>query len=278
MARLTYVTCVKCTANMDNRILRSCFQLLIRPLMRFALRHNFKIQDVVELCKGELVQAAKNDLKQRGESITASRLSIMTGLQRRDLARFEDKDEFQKAPSLIQKILGHWMTAKRYRQASGHPRALTRDEFYSLVSSVSKDLNPRTVLGELLRIESAKLEGDMVHAIRASVVPRGDVKGGFQIAANDITDLLGAVNTNLLGDPSKMPNHHLRTEFDRIRTDALPEIQAWLLAQGKEFHVKVRQYLSQFDQDINPQENWIGKGSRVAISSFAVNEQEGQEI
>lgn len=255
----------------------SCFRILMRPLLRFCLRHNIKIQEIVEVCKSELVNLAQIELNQCKVEVTTSKLSVMTGLQRKDITKLSSRTETQVPVSLVSKVLGLWITSRRFRNKQGDLTTLNLEDFYALVTSVSKDLNPRTVLDELVRVGSAKITDKNVEVIRASYVPKGDIEGGFKIAAHDLGDLIDAVDENLSEMTTDLPHHHLRTEFDRINASALPDIRKWLLIQGKEFHRRAREYLSQFDLDINPESLSNAKGHRVSISSFALSEIERKE-
>ena len=264
--------------NIMKSLLINSLRLLIRPLMRFCLRHDFKIQEIVETCKIELLLEARSELESKGDEVTQSRLSIMTGLQRKDVARLIKIKKIDSTPSLPTRVLGLWTSSKRYIDNNSNPRILKIEEFYGLVSLVSKDLNPRTVLDELNRTGSIKITDENVEVIRSTFIPKGNFEAGFKIAANDLGNLIDAVDQNLLGkDESALPHHHLRTEFDRIRPESLEEIKKWLLIQGKEFHLKVRSYLSQFDQDINPQASSENKECRVSITSFTLSELSGEQ-
>lgn len=261
---------------MSTTLTNSCLRLFIKPLMRLCLRHNVKIQEIIESCKLELLEVAKESLVKDNRETTVSRLSIMTGLQRRDVLRLQGLKSIPNDQSLVSKVLGLWVSSRRYKNSEANIRRLKHEEFYSLVAQVSKDLNPRTVLDELIRIEAVSLKGEEIEVVRTSYIPKGNIESGFKIAAHDLEGLIRAVDENLNGQSDlPYPHHHLRTEFDRIKTSALPEIKRWLLLQGKEFHLRSREYLAQFDQDINPDEDTLDNSSRVSITSFAFSEPHG---
>ncbi len=254
----------------------NCLRLLIKPLMRLCMRHNIKIQEIVESCKLELLAAAKESIEKEGRELTVSRLSIMTGLQRKDILRLNDSKAVPAGQSLVSKVLGLWVSSRRYKDSESRPRKLEHEEFYLLVSQISTDLNPRTVLDELIRIGAVQIKGEKIEVIRTSYVPKENTEAGFKITAHDVEDLINAADENLNGKTAPdSPHHHLRTEYDRIKTSAIPEIKRWLLLQGKEFHLKAREYLSQFDQDINPDASPTDSSSRVSITSFAFSDSEG---
>jgi hypothetical protein len=172
----------------------------------------------------------------------------------------------------IMRVTGQWQTDARFVTAEGSPRVLThggeKQEFESLVKSVSKEINPSTVLAELERVGAIERSSRGIKLVHQSYVPEGDPESGFKIVSRDITDLISAASENVL--ESRTPAHlHARTEFDNIRPEALPEIERWLLKEGHQFHARARDFLGQFDQDVNPVGSFKGKGARAVIGAFS---------
>ncbi|RIL11963.1 MAG: hypothetical protein DCC75_01325 [Proteobacteria bacterium] len=250
-----------------------CLALLLRPVASFCVRNSLRIQDLSECCKLALMQAAKSELEKKGARANTSKLSVMTGLQRREVMRLEG----QEAPAArdrnwLSKIMGHWQTERRFTTKSREPRALTfgsdDSDFSQLVKGISRDLNPAAVLFELERVGAVEKRGSRLHLVRQSYVPKGDVIGGFNILAEDSEDLVAAVEQNLFS-PAEVLNLHARTYFDRVHADAVPEIKRWLLQEGHNLHAKAREIIAKHDQDINP---CTGKGSKfvkVTLGSFS---------
>ena len=77
-------------------------------------------------------------------------------------------------------------------------------------------------------------------------------EAGLKVLSNDLCSTIDAVEENLFR-PAPITNLHLRTEFDRIAPRFVPTIRRWLLDEGKEFHRKARNFLAQFDKDLNPE-------------------------
>lgn len=89
--------------------------VLLRPLVSFAVRHSIKIQDCLEALKEEYIRQATADLSRRGEPVSVSKLSVMTGLHRRDVDRLKEQSAPRKFGSdLLSKIIGQWQYDKRY--------------------------------------------------------------------------------------------------------------------------------------------------------------------
>ena len=170
-------------------------KLLFKPLIRLCLLNGIGIQEITEVVKVCLVDIAKEEMRGKNEKINVSRLSVMTGLHRRDVMRLLDSDSESKEPlTLISRILGQWAADMRFKTKSGTPRVLTVDgnnsEFSKLVGTVSKDVHHGTILFELKRIGAIEhVKGGIKLIDRAQNV-RSDPQKGYQILSADISDLI----------------------------------------------------------------------------------------
>jgi hypothetical protein len=244
----------------------------MRPAVGFAARHNIRLQDFIETAKTIYVEVSTELLKEAGEKVNTSRLAVMSGVHRRDVVRIQNHGEMpSSARDLVTKIVGLWQTDRRFITKAGKPRVLEHSsdgsEFLKLVNLVSNDLNPGTVLFELKRVGAVVESRGGLKLMAQSYVPRGDAVAGFKIFAADAEDLCRTVDQNVL-EPGDIPQFHARTEYDKVRPDALDDIRRFFIKAGHEFHAKVREYVSEFDQDINPDPDFTGAGVRVSFSSF----------
>jgi len=173
---------------------------------------------------------------------------------------------------LISKVIGKWQGDREYVTSRGQPRVLEHggleSPFSSLVHSVSRDLNPGTVLFELERIGAIQSTARGVRLCIESYVPKGDPVAGFGIGAADVDDLFDSLHHNVIEE--RVPPHfHARTSYDNVRPSAIDHLKKWFLKEGHEFHAKVREEVSKYDQDINPDPKFKGKGTRVVFSAFS---------
>lgn len=252
----------------------ACLRLILRPVARFCLRHSIKLQELNECCKAALVGEAKRELSLSGAAVSASKLSIMTGVHRQDINRLSGNAPQEKvSENLTSRILGHWQSNKRFQTPGGKAKTLTvegRDsEFWQLVTSVSADLNPYTVLYELERIGAVKRTRDGLKLASRVYIPRGNVEKGFSLLQGDTNDLISAVEENVFASEN-VPNLHIKTEYDNIVPSAVPEIRTWLIKEGSAFHQRARSFLSRFDRDLNPAlKSEAAPAVRVALGAFS---------
>lgn len=255
-----------------DKIRKGALRAMLRPIVRLCLRSSLGIQTLVETAKEVFVELAAEEINRSGERLTASRVSVITGLHRRDVQRLlEGSAPKETQGALVARVIGQWEQDLSFRTKGGAPKVLSTgtsdSEFHRLVETVSKDVNPGTVLRELERIGAVE-QTDRGAKLVARAYNVGErVEEGMAILTSDVDDLVVAVEENLLG-AVEVPNLHGRTEYDNISSDALPEIREWIFNEGSTFHRKVRDYLSRFDRDINPSVGGKG-GARVVFSTFS---------
>ena len=251
----------------------TCLRLLLKPVVRFCLRHSLHVQDILESAKVLFVEIAAEELENNKKKPNIARLSAMTGLQRREVMRiYRDADIKEEPRGLVRRIIGQWQQDRRFLTKSRKPKVLSFDgpdsEFRMLCEEVSNDITAGTVFNELERIGAVKKVRNGVKLLARAYVPTGDVKAGFGLLSDDIEDLSMAVEENILLQPDP-PHMHVKTEYDNISPDSLEKIRDWIYREGSALHQKARNFISQFDQDINPSKDGTDESARVVLGSFS---------
>jgi hypothetical protein len=252
---------------------------LLRPLVSLALRRGVSVGEFEELVRQVYVSEAAGNLSAAGHEVNVSRLSVATGLNRRDVTRIWNGESRAEAPTgLLSKVIGQWRADRRFAHRTDQPRALSyrgdESEFAELVRSVSRDLNPYTVLFELERIGIVR-KGDQEIELHGEVLisPR-DLKRGCELLGSDFDDLIRSVESNVTSDGREAaPNHHVRTQYDNIVAEAVPKIRTWMLKKGAELHEEARRFLSRHDKDLTPSIAKKRGGVRVVLGSFSLIDQ-----
>lgn len=242
--------------------------LLLKPAIRFALRNMVTVQDFMKLAKVLYVEQAQHDLQKNGNRASVSRLSVMTGLHRRDVSKICRRVRTpHSSQPLISRILNQWEQDSRYHGSDQKPRPLSAEEFAELVSGVSRDIGHAAVLFHLERIGALERRGDQLQLKGGANFVHHDAEQGVQLLSQDNETLVASVEENLFR-PAPTRNLHQRTEFDNIRPEDLGKIRSWIFTQGLEFHKQLRTYLSRYDQDLKPKAGCAG-GGKVVVTSFS---------
>ena len=146
-------------------------QHLLRPLVRLLLAHQLTFRFISELLKTVYVEMANKEFAIQGKRQTTSRLSLLTGIHRKDVKRLLEADFPGYVPpptvSLGARLVARWISASEFLDKEGHARPLRRlsdspdaPSFEQLVASVSKDIRARSVLDEWSRLGVVEVDED----------------------------------------------------------------------------------------------------------------------
>ena len=192
---------------LDQPVLLSAMHQLLAPLTRLALARGLPYAALDELLRAALVREARRlhaDVPGHG---LVSRVSTTTGLTRREVSRLLEAGDEAPLPaphSLTGEVLVRWMADPLY-QRQGRPLALPRTgdapSFEALAQSVTRDVHPRTLLGELCRLElvTCNTDIDTVALKQPAFVPRADQAHMLSLLADNVGDHLRAAVDNVLG-------------------------------------------------------------------------------
>ncbi len=194
--------------------LATALRQLLAPLARLALAQGVTHATLDELMKQALVDAADQAHAALPPHRRVSRITTATGIHRREVGRLvaalRDGAAQQPPParSHASELFAHWRSQSAYRGADGAPAPLPRQgpapSFESLAQAITRDVHPRSLLDELLRLGLARLDADTdtVRLVRDGFVPQGDSARMLQVLGRNVgAHLEGAVD-NVLHDSS----------------------------------------------------------------------------
>ena len=239
--------------------LLSAYRVLMQPLVRILLRHGVSYNEFHEVLKNVFVEVAERDFGIPGRSPSQSRVAILTGLTRKEVAKqtaiLEGGAETQDVGNLnrVTRVLLGWHTDPVYTGPYGLPLELpftsaNSISFLALVKKYSGDMAPRAMLDELLRVGAVEKVADGTF----KVLTRAYVPESLHA---DALERLGAVIRNFIttvefNTEKSAPgagrfervvfaDNGLRVEllpsFDRLLRDKgqllLEELDNWLSAQ-----------------------------------------------
>lgn len=259
---------------MIDPLRKKALQLLLRPIVRFCMRGSNPIQDFIDLAKVVFVEIAADEIQRGGGKANVSRISVLTGLHRRDVTKIhrDDAEPIRSSPSLLTRVIGLWEAAEAFTTKTRKPRTLTcngdNSEFYHLVRSVSTNIKPGSILSEMERMGLVERSSRGVRLSKRVQTCGGDPEKLFDLLSRDVDTLITAVEENIFTE-GESPNLHIRTEYDNIYKSDLPAIRAWILEEGKEFHRRVREFLSRYDKDITSRPSGEA-GATVAVGAFSL--------
>lgn len=187
-------------------ILHDTLRKVLRPLVRLMLSQGINYTMVLEDLKRVFVSVAEEEFKIDGKEQTNSRITLLTGVHRKDVQRIREEQDNEHEPpdSLSAQIFGLWLGDSKYLDEAGQPLALPRlaskgaVSFESLVASVSKDFRSRPVLDEWLRLGFVSIDyDDHVRLNVQAFIPNQDLEYKLSFLGMNVHDHMSAAVSNL---------------------------------------------------------------------------------
>ena len=220
-------------ASLDHASLMEALRTLMQPLAALSVARGMPFATVEEMLKRTFVDAARTAHSNAAAHRMVSRISTVTGLNRREVSRLTQAGS-SAAPtrptrrSAATQVFTRWAAEPSLRTAKGKPLPLPRQgpapSFEALARSVNRDVHPRSLLEELCRLGLVRIDGDTVHVVRESFVPKGDTDRMLGFLGSNVGDHLRAAVANVLSDP---PPHLEQAVFaDELSQASLDEFRA----------------------------------------------------
>lgn len=230
----------------------------LRPLLRLLIRSGVTFPVLAEMLRGLYVETAAKDLAPDGRPPTDSRLTLLTGVHRKEIRRLREAavapdDAPPAVVTLNSQLIARWLGLPDTTDEAGDPLPLTRAGFDALVSAVTTDLRPRTVLDNWLAQGIATIEPDeRIRLNVAAFVPREGTEARLFYLSRNLHDHVAAAaaNVSAAGAP---PFLERSLHYDRLPPEAAAKLEAAARAAAQQLLVDLnRLALSLLEGGENP--------------------------
>ncbi len=192
---------------------------ILRPLARLAISKGWLFPLVEQRLRHAYIEAAKS--VSEGEA-TDSKISIMTGLQRRDIARLRRETvppANQRQP--LAEIIALWWDDPAY-DPEGIPMQGAGANFTTLARSVRQDVHPRTFLDILIENGAVSESGEKVRLNARSYQPLSGSEDQLAYLAANVGDHLAAAVSNVVGAAG---NYDMSVHYESLSAEAIEHLK-----------------------------------------------------
>lgn len=185
---------------------------LLRPLVRLLVARGITFPALTDLLRELYVNVAEYDFVLPGKEQTDSRVSLLTGIHRKEVRRLRGAGApVSTVPATVSRtgrIVARWLADPAFTDAGGQPLPLPRNaevgkpSFESLVAGVTRDVRPRAVLDEWLDRGLAFADPqDRIVLAEAAYLPRadGDAEAQLYYFGRNLHDHVAAAAANIIG-------------------------------------------------------------------------------
>lgn len=240
----------------DLHSLLQALDSLLLPLAQLCVGKGVPIQAAEERLRRAFVEAARGNSDGANPQRLTSRISTLTGLTRREVARIQALNDPARPTtrSSVSELFTHWLSLPEYQGDQG-PMALPRvgpaPSFETLAQSVTRDVHARSLLEALLQLKLVAWneEHDTVRLVAQAFVPRDQWAHMLCFLGDNVGDHLRAAVTNVLGqgnehfeqslyadelsaESMQQARQIISEQWRSLMTDVVPQLEALMKADA----------------------------------------------
>mgnify|MGYP001795759699 CR=1 FL=1 len=200
--------------------MHSMLDTLLAPFARLMVAQGVLFPDLMERLKAHYVTAAT---AQSDGKVTDSRLSVMTGLQRRDIVRLRETPAQQERPNHLATLVALWQTNPDYA-GKALPKNGPAPSFETLARAVRRDVHPRTMLDALLAAGTVTHTDDIVTLVQSSYQPLAGSEDQLAYLPHNLGAHMSAATDNVLGQ--QPPHFERAVHYTDLTVDQISELRA----------------------------------------------------
>ncbi len=207
---------------------------ILRPVARAMIAHGVTLAAATEVLKQAFYDAA-GDVSPGESKLTDSRISLLTGLHRKDVRRLKQQTSPSTKRSLLNActlVISYWCTAQLYIDSKGKPLVLQRAAdvqqpgFDDLVRDSRVDLPPATVLDALLREGAISIDSQTgaVQLVQEVFIANPDSEAMISAYEKNLHTHLLAATENLLSGDKDRRNFERAAHFSHLSEASIAEL------------------------------------------------------
>jgi len=218
-------------------------KMLCRPLIRLLIEKGISFTQFRDLIKALYVEVADEHFALDQKKPSDSRIFVLTGVHRKDIKRIRQQSEQEEqaissSASLTGEIVARWSSMPQYLDKAGKPRSLLRSDkenisgFDQLVSSVNKDVRPKVILDEWLRLNIVHIRDDYIVLNQSAFVSNKEFNEMAYYLGHNMHDHMASCVNNILEEDRPMLERSVY--YSDLSKDSVTKLRTMASEKGNE--------------------------------------------
>lgn len=242
--------------SIKSDVLAGC-RVLLRPIVRLLLNSGVTWKEFAELSKTAFVEVATAEFGIRGRPTNISRVAILTGINRHEIARQRallDNGDAGAVPTYAgsaTRVLSGWHQDPDYLGSDGKPREIAASgpapSFGDLCARYGGDIPDSALLKELKAVGAVVTASGALRAAMRNYIPVKLDGEKVLVGASLLHDHANTVVHDLLctdGAPARVAR---RAHNARVDARAVTEFQAFMEREGQAFLERIDDWLTRHE-------------------------------
>jgi len=259
--------------------LLAAYRKLMQPLVRILIRHGISFGEFTEMLKNVFVEVAARDFSIPDRKISQSRIAIITGLTRKEVAKQEAILASGEALNVISnlnrvtRVLVGWHADGDFTGPYGMPLDLPFESngpasFVNLVRKHSGDMAPRAMLDELMRVGAVeRLSSGSFKVLKRAYIPESFQAEALQRFGEVVRDFVNTYEFNMGRKPGTGRFERIVYPNDGLREELMPAFDALIRAKGMNLLVELDNWMSAQESSV-PSKNREGQRVKTGVGVY----------
>ena len=235
---------------------------LLRPLVQILLRNGVSYGTFADLSKWVFVDVATKEFTLANRKQSTSRVSVITGLSRREVTRVRklpqpDITDSTEKHNRAARVIAAWRREPEFLDVNNKPLPLPMEgegaTFSGLVKRFSGNVPPRAVLDELVNVGTvSELTADnTVSLLTRAYIPKNHDAHKINILGTDVRHLLATINHNL--QPGQAgPIFQRKVSYDNLPDGVQEKFHNLFSKKAQKLLESADKWLAEHDRDVTP--------------------------
>lgn len=258
----------------------SALRRIMRPLVRLMLRKGVTYTMFTDVLKEVFVDVAHREFRLDDKVPTDSRISLLTGVHRKDVRRLRNESDASTAAlpeniTLGAQLVNVWTRSPPFCSEAGQALALPRlasvgggCSFDALVAKVSTDIRGRVVLDEWLRLGVVRLDDqDRVHLEAQAFVPQKGFDEKAAYFGHNLHDHACAAVHNLSGEG--LPFFERSVHYDALTPASVDTLREAVSQDGMQTLLAFSRLAAELESTDEPSQ---GQRQRITVGLYFYSE------
>lgn len=263
------------------RILAACGHAL-EPLIRLLLKSGITWRELAELTKEKFVQVATQEFGIKGRPTNASRVAILTGLDRREVRKLRIAAQkavpgtvgYVSKPTLL---LGGWHHDFDFLNPDGTPRDLAREgegaTFDELVRRYAPGIPPVALIKELKSAGAVIEVNGRLRALKRVYLPKQLDAAQVRLWGSILHDIGVTLEHNLTHSGTMPARFERRALSVQVDGRSIPAFREFLEREGQQFLERIDDWLSTHEIDEAKDSADKGRGVRLGAGIYHIEDE-----
>lgn len=222
---------------MQKQILRSmndALRKVLTPLVRVMIRYGFSYGTFSEIARSVFVEQVYKQLQRENQKATASAVSALTGLSRKEVSRLSkggdaELVETEQKRNRAAQVMSGWSNDPDFSN-QGQPKILPltgeSGSFAELVRRYGSDVTARSILALLIRNGAVENGDTTVRLLSDSYIPMGTPIERLEILGTDANELITTIAHNIDAAPDQRVFQR-KVSVDQLSADDVADFRAF---------------------------------------------------